>query len=103
MFLVLTTDCKYLHHAQLDDRLTVETIFEYPWEQNNARLRLSHEIFKKKHHVEVALGSTVLGICDRKYKLQYRLPEQVKTYLRDQIAFFMKHPDPHVQIKRIKI
>ena len=103
LFLVLTTDCKYVHHAQLDDQLTVETIFEYPWEQNNAYLRMSHEIFKKKHHLKVALGSTVLGICDREYRLQYRIPEQVKTYLLDQIAFFRNNPDPNVHIKEVKI
>jgi acyl-CoA thioester hydrolase len=103
IYLVLTADCKYVDHARLDDELTVETMFEYPWEQKNARLKFSHAIFKKKRHVEVARGTTVLGICDREYNLQYRFPDRVKKYLRDQIGCYMNTPDPNVQVREIRI
>ncbi|MCG8336012.1 MAG: acyl-CoA thioesterase [Proteobacteria bacterium] len=102
LFLVLRSDCKFVYPAQMADTLVVESTICYQTTQQNARLGITHFIFKKAGSVKIAEGSSVLGICNQKYQLLYRFPVEVREYLHSQICHYTENPIPDLKIKRSK-
>lgn len=98
LFLILKTNCKYLRYAQAGDQLTVETVYSYNIEQNSAKIEFFHRIFKEEGKTLIAEGSTTLGICDHNYKLFFKIPEEVKNYLRERLSYHLENPSPEVKI-----
>ena len=98
LFLVLKTACKYQVPAFLGDELLLETSFTCDLEQVSSQVNLDHQLFHSAKGSPICRGTTTLGICDRAYRLVYRMPEDVKQYLAEQVAYYRARTTPSVSV-----
>ncbi len=100
-FMVLKSGCKYLTPARMADELVIETRMQYSPDRQNAKIDLSHTIVKKHNNMPIVEGSTILGICNEKLELLYRIPNDIREYLDEQIAYYQENPDPSLKILKV--
>jgi acyl-CoA thioester hydrolase len=98
LFLVLKSDCKFLYPARLADLLAVETEFLYNPAQEGSNITLRHTVVKIQEKQIAAEGVSTLGICDRDFHLQYRLPRDIRAYLHEQLRRYLHEPRPNVKV-----
>ena len=83
------------------DELVVETSMDYNPDRQNAKIELFHSITKKGNNLLIVEGSTVLGICNEKLELLYRIPDAIREYLDAQIKHYQNNPQPILKIMKI--
>ncbi|MCL2330193.1 MAG: thioesterase family protein [Phycisphaerae bacterium] len=98
LFLVLKSDCKFVHPARLADLLAVETEFLYNPAQVGTNIVFQHRVVKIQEKRIAAEGASTLGICDREFHLQYRLPGDIRAYLHEQLRHHLREPRPNVKV-----
>jgi acyl-CoA thioesterase FadM len=85
-----------MHPARMADELIVETTMQYNPNQQNAKIELSHAIVK--NNLTVVEGTTILGICNEKFELLYRIPDDIREYIDKQIDLYRKSPLPFLKV-----